>query len=198
MKNNIKIALVSGIIFAFFITGIVYFSRLYLQSQGDVAQVETFSEEYAVENTSQEREQTDIFVHVCGAVKAPGVYRLTSESRVCDAIAAAGGLKKKAADTDVNQAELLEDGQQVIIPYRKSKKEVKKENEVASSEESKLNLNTASHEELMSLPGIGDAKASSIIQYREQHGNFSSIEDIKNITGIKDGVYAKIEAYISV
>lgn len=138
-------------------------------------------------------------MHICGAVKKPGVYELPANTRICDAISAAGGLKKKAADTDVNQAQLLSDNEQVYIPY-KSKENKGTITDISSNttEQSKINLNTATTEELLTLPGIGESKANSIVQYRQENGKFSSIEEIKNITGIKDGVYSKIEAYITV
>lgn len=147
-------------------------------------------------NTS---EKAFIHVHICGAVKKPGVYELPANTRICDAISAAGGLKKKAAGTDVNQAQLLSDNEQVYIPY-KSKENKGTITDISSNttEQSKINLNTATTEELLTLPGIGESKANSIVQYRQENGKFSSIEEIKNITGIKDGVYSKIEAYITV
>lgn len=144
-------------------------------------------------------EVSSIHVHVCGAVKKPGVYELSVDARICDAISAAGGLKKKAADSDINQAQVLSDGEQVCIPYKTEKKQdTITETSSDTTKQSKINLNTATSEELQTLPGIGVSKADSILQYRQENGKFSSIEEIKNITGIKDGVYSKIEAYITV
>ena len=144
-------------------------------------------------------EVSSIHVHVCGAVKKPGVYELSVDASICDAISAAGGLKKKAADSDINQAQLLSDGEQVCIPYKTAKKQdTITETSSDTTKQSKINLNTATSEELQTLPGIGVSKADSILQYRQENGKFSSIEEIKNITGNKDGVYSKIEAYITV
>lgn len=150
----------------------------------------------------------EIFVHICGQIQKPGVYKLESDARIADAIKAAGGLTKKAAADFVNQAELLVDGIQIYIP---SKKEMKEKQSIKeglqnssymcnenSESTGKVNLNLATKEELMSLPGIGEAKANSIITYREEHGNFQSIEDIKNISGIKEGVFNSISDYITV
>lgn len=147
-----------------------------------------------------EQSQNTIFVHVCGAVKRPGVYELTPDARVCDAIKAAKGLKKKAADTDVNQAQKVSDGEQIYIPYRSHNATVESDGATSATNDTddRINLNSATLEELTTLPGIGDAKAASILAYREEHGSFASIEEIKNISGIKDGVYTKIEAYITV
>ena len=151
------------------------------------------------ENNIGERKQSQntIFVHVCGAVKRPGVYELNADARVCVAIKAAKGLKKKAADTDVNQAQKVSDGEQIYIPYR-SRNATEVSDGATNATDGRINLNSATLEELTTLPGIGDAKAASILAYREEHGSFASIEEIKNISGIKDGVYTKIEAYITV
>lgn len=167
------------------------------QHQEDIIVQDDSSEEVSFENKETADEKATIFVHVCGAVKKPGVYELPADSRICDAITAAKGVKKKAADTLVNQAEPLMDGQQIIIPYKEKRKE-QKGNDASANDDEKVNINTASLEELKNLTGIGDAKAASIVQYREEHGAFSNIEELKNISGIKDGVYSKIAADITV
>lgn len=143
-------------------------------------------------------EQEDIAVHVCGQVKNPGVYTLAKGARISDAITAAGGLTKEAAGDFINQAQKLEDEQQVYVPSeeeaKESPKEVQQEKNNDSHSENKglININQATREELMTLPGIGEAKADMIINYREEHGRFATIEEIKNISGIKDGVFNKI------
>lgn len=143
-------------------------------------------------------EQEDIAVHVCGQVKNPGVYTLAKGARISDAITAAGGLTKEAAGDFINQAQKLEDEQQVYVPSeeeaKESPKEVQQETNNDSHSENKglININQATREELMTLPGIGEAKADMIINYREEHGRFATIEEIKNISGIKDGVFNKI------
>ncbi len=157
------------------------------------------------ENSSNhEQEPNDnIYVHICGQVKKPGVYEFAAGSRISDGIEAAGGLTPKAASDAVNQAGFLEDGTQIYIPSTKEINTEKQQNStnitgITEKDSSKVNLNLATKEELMSLPGIGEAKADSIITYREEHGDFKSIEDIKNITGIKDGVFNSISDYITV
>lgn len=150
------------------------------------------------EETSTSVEQESIAVHVCGQVKNPGVYTLAQGARVSDAIDAAGGLTKEAAGDFINQAQKLEDEQQVYVPSQEeaneSPKEIQQEmnNESHSENKGLVNINQSTREELMTLPGIGEAKADMIITYREEHGKFASIEDIKNISGIKDGVFNKI------
>jgi competence protein ComEA len=170
-----------------------------LMKQKEQKVVITQNDEKDTDKKAETLEVSSIHVHVCGAVKKPGVYELSVDARICDAISAAGGLKKKAADSDINQAQLLSDGEQVCIPYKTAKKQdTITETSSDTTKQSKINLNTATSEELQTLPGIGVSKADSILQYRQENGKFSSIEEIKNITGIKDGVYSKIEAYITV
>ncbi len=149
-----------------------------------------------------------IQVFVCGAVKVPGVYPLPSDARVVAAIEAAGGMTDEASVDALNQAAPLSDGEKVYVP--REGEEINdidigsfsvSENGSAVSVEAddgKININTADQKALMTLPGIGESKASAIIAYREQHGAFSAISDIKNITGIKDGVFNKIQDYIKV
>ncbi len=132
-------------------------------------------------------------VYVCGAVKSPGVYSLSEGSRVCDAIKAAGGLKKVAEQAAVNQARLLVDGEQITIPVRNTNNQSE-----ARADSDKININSATKEELMTLSGIGETKAQMIIAFREENGPFDSIEDIMKISGIKEGVYNQIKENITV
>lgn len=137
-----------------------------------------------------------IYVHLCGEVKKPNVYKVNKEARLIDVIKLAGGLTEEAAGECVNQAAILADGQQVYIP---SKAEVTDKSSYVYQElsgekdASKVNINTADINELLTLPGIGEAKALSIINYRQEHGDFKSIEEIKNISGIKNSVFDKIK-----
>lgn len=133
-----------------------------------------------------------IFVYVCGAVNKPGVYELPKGSRLYEAIETAGGFREDAAVTVMNQAEVLEDEETICVP---TKDEAEKGQ---ASENGKINLNTATKAELMTLNGIGEARADSIIQYREEQGKFRTIEDLKQIDGIKDGLFEKIKDSITV
>lgn len=201
MKINRILAFMSISAFLLVFGGIYYCFQY--NSAGDKTESVVVTKENVVSEETEQKtrihESTAIYVHVCGAVKKPGVYKVMADSRICDAIQAAGGLTKKAADTDVNQAELLTDGEQVYIPYKGNTKDASiLSSDNTFTDSSKVNINTASSAELTTLPGIGDAKATSILQYREEHGKFASIEEIKNVSGIKDGVYTQIEAYITV
>ena len=145
------------------------------------------------QETGEESETKDsIFVFVCGAVANAGVYELPAESRVFEAVQMAGGFSEKAATAQINQAEMLEDGIRLYIP---TMDEMMNEQ---SEKDGKVNINTATKEELMTLPGVGEAKATLIIEYREEHGRFQMIDDIMNISGIKEGLFGKIKDYIKV
>lgn len=160
-----------------------------------------------------------IYIHICGAVKKPDVYKVEEDTRLVDVIKLAGGLTKEAAGDYVNQAALVQDGQKIYIPTEDEVKDTLPEgfaepamdsgsgnrvseiNEAAgnnSKSSGKVNINKASADELMTLAGIGEAKAAGILAYREEHGGFKSIEEIKNINGIKDSVFNKISDRITV
>ena len=168
-------------------------------------------------NDKKSNGQSQVVVYICGAVKHPGVYKFTAGSRVNDAVNAASGFKKGAARTAINQARVLEDGEQITIPTLKQvkRKQLSKttdgdnfqdkttdnENTDSSERESQdtlININTASAGELTSLSGIGQSRADAIIEYRQSNGKFQSIDDIMKIPGIKQGIFNKIKNKISV
>ena len=143
----------------------------------------------------------DVYVYVCGAVNAPGVYELKEGARVFEAIQLAGGLTEAAAADAVNQARIVTDGEQIRVP---TVEEAQNQGagvagEVTEgTENNKININTAGKEELMMLTGIGEAKAESIMDYREKNGSFTSIEELMQIEGIKEGVFNKIKDDITI
>lgn len=145
-----------------------------------------------------------IYVHICGSVNNSGVYMCDSNSRLFEVIELAGGFTQEADETYLNLVEKISDGQRIYVP---SKEEVltgnienisQVNNNQAQSNiaTSLININTASKEQLMTLPGIGEAKALDIISYRSTNGNFKNTEDIKNISGIKESAYSKIKDLI--
>ena len=150
----------------------------------------------------------EIYVDVCGAVSAPGVYKLDSDSRVFQAIEAAGGMLPEAAGSSVNQAQPVSDGQQIYVPTQEeldqgtvnlsTDNNSQPEETQQNTETGKINLNTADTETLKTLSGIGDAKAQAIIAWREENGSFSSIEDIMQVPGIKESTFTKIKDKIAV
>ena len=145
--------------------------------------------------------ETIIYVHICGAVNKPDVYEINQNTRLYELVKLAGGFTNDAANDYINQATILNDGQQVYIPTKKEVEDLDFQSPINESVETaseKININKASKEELMTLTGIGESKANSIIDYRQKNGNFKKIEEIMNISGIKDSVFSKISDDITV
>lgn len=161
-----------------------------------------------------------IFIDIKGAVKNPGVYKLEKGSRVIDAINVSGGLLKNANTMYMNLSKVLFDSDIIKVYTNDEIEEAFKEEKVEIIEpciceevicdldnneqnndknvNSKININTASVQELDTLNGIGEAKAKAIFEYRNSNGNFSKIEDIMNVSGISETLFEKIKAFITV
>ncbi|MGN0404765.1 MAG: helix-hairpin-helix domain-containing protein [Bariatricus sp.] len=152
---------------------------------------------------TKETEQEPIWVYVCGQVVCPGVYELKNGDRVYQAIEAAGGFTEAASREYWNQAEILSDGQKIYVPTQEETQRSGSDSASGTAnseagEDGRVNLNTASKQELTSLSGIGESRAEAIIRYREENGGFRSIEEIKKIEGIKEGIFEKIKNDITV
>lgn len=152
----------------------------------------------------------ELYIHVCGAVVTEGLYVLPSGSRLADGIAAAGGFAATADTAYHNLAAGLSDGQKIYVPTLEETEglSVSERGEstgmgetvsevLSSGQEGKVNLNTAGKDELMLLPGIGEAKAERILQYREKVGSFQKIEEIKNVSGIGEAIFERIKGTIT-
>lgn len=155
------------------------------------------------EQQTETQEQIRRYIYVCGAVNNPGVYPISEDMRVFEAVDLAGGFADEADTSWVNQAEPVQDGQKLYIYTKEETSQmadpVQQEDTVsAGMTDGKVNINQAAKETLMTLPGIGEAKADAVIQYRETYGAFASIEEIQNVPGIKNAVFLKIQDYISV
>ena len=144
---------------------------------------------------------TEMYVDISGAVVNPGVYEVSSSTRLFQVIEMAGGLSDNADVDSLNRAEIVYDGQKIIVGTA-SNSEIRTE---ASSEGSqsgitngKVNLNLADSATLQTIPGIGPSKAERIIDYRKTHGRFKKVEDIMNITGIGEKTFESIRDYITV
>jgi competence protein ComEA len=133
-----------------------------------------------------------IYVHVAGSVKAPGIYQLDSGSRVYDAVLAAGGFTPKANQASVNMARALTDGEQLVI----STGPIGAVFEGALSS-SLISLNQASSSQLEDLPGVGPALAGRIIDWREANGGFKAKEDLLNVAGIGDKLFASVKDLVT-
>ena len=140
-----------------------------------------------------------IFVHVCGAVNRPGVYEMLEGNRIFEAIDLADGFTDEAYQPSVNLADKVTDGQQVVVPTKEEAKEMPlKAMGGVEAEGTLININTADATRLQELSGIGESKAKEILLYREKNGLFSSIEDIKSVSGIGDKLYERIRENITV
>ena len=144
--------------------------------------------------------EAPIIVHITGAVPRPGVYALPEGARVQDAISAAGGFLADAEKSGINLARVLEDGEQIDIPYTEGASIVLATPglEVITTNTELININTASQFELETLPGIGPTTAQKIIEYREENGPFATTEAIMDVSGIGPGTYERIKDLITV
>ena len=156
-------------------------------------------------------ENTVIYVDVTGAVKAPGVYTLPTGSRVFEAIALAGGAREDASLENLNQAGILQDGQQIRVYTEEEAAQMAQQGSLPSlpgaetaagqkqsQEASKVNINTAGKEELMTLTGIGETRAEAILAYRQETGGFQVPEDLMQVEGIKEKTFEKLKDQITV
>ncbi len=144
----------------------------------------------------------EVFVQVCGAVRTPGVYKVSSTLRVFQVIEAAGGATEQADINAVNMARPVADEMYIYIPTAGDVQETggfdTGTDTFSKTGNNKININTATREELMTLKGIGEAKADAIIMYREETGGFTEISQIMNISGIKEAAFNKIKDSIAV
>ncbi|MFR7755764.1 MAG: helix-hairpin-helix domain-containing protein, partial [Bacteroidales bacterium] len=133
-----------------------------------------------------------------GAVAMPGLYTLPADSRVGDAIQAAGGLAADARPGAANLAQKLADGEQVVIPSQADAEQAAQDTSSSAKKGGKININTASATELQKLSGVGPALSERIVEYRESKGHFSSIEDLQNVSGIGETRFANLRDKICV
>lgn len=182
----------------------------------------------AVQDGTAAADQGSIWVHICGAVKCPDVYELPTGSRVYEAVKLAGGFTEEADESYVNQAQPLSDGVKVVIPTREQTRSLAagegdggigivgatglqaedgnpgsttgtdSGEASGTSADGRVNINTATETQLCGIAGIGATRAAAIVAYRQEHGSFARIEDIMNVSGIKEGTYAKIRDSITV
>lgn len=171
--------------------------------------------------TEDKQEEPLLKVDIKGEVKKPGIYSMPSLSRVIDVIEKAGGLTSNADTTVINLSKKINDEMVIIIysnaqvkDFAKTKEQEQKiqqsciqveqnalKNDACITDEAeslvKISINNAAKELLQTLPGIGESKAKDIIDYREQNGPFASIEELKNVSGIGESLFAKIKDHIT-
>lgn len=211
-----KIIIAVGIICILIVIGIFLYKRT---QDTDYSTLMLEPEEEVKENNieqEQEKIENKIKVHIAGYVEEEGMVELAEGARIADALEAAGGATLEADLSRVNLAYVLQDGQKIYIPSILEVEEEEEEEEKYITEgsggvileegeeeknneaEGKVNINTATQTELETLNGIGPSTASKIIEYRKQNGNFQSIEEIQNVSGIGDSKYESIKDDICV
>ena len=197
-----------------YVAGFVYLLTIIKHDNKTISKNNAIS---TIETTNIKEEY--IYVDVKGSIKNPGVYKLKSDARVIDAIEEAGGMLKDANDRYINLSKALNDGDVIIVYSNKEIDEAQKDNTVyietpcvceevkndacykdTDNQPSnfKININTASVDELKTLSGIGEVKAKAIVEYRKVKGKFKTIEDIKEVNGISESLFEKIKDNITV
>lgn len=185
------------IIFLVLLSGMVFLAGCSADEAVMTARVDGEETSYEIskevsEKTLTTEEQTFLYVYVCGEVEEPGVYPLKPGARICDALETAGGITKEGKPEALDQAICVVDGQTIYVPS------IYEQMESTELDDGLVDINKADKDLLMTLPGIGESKAELIVEYREEHGAFESVEDLMNIPGIKEGVYNKIKDSIKV
>ena len=149
----------------------------------------------------------EVTVYVSGEVNSPGVITLDNSCRIKDAITACGDFTPLADKNSVNLAQKVTDGMQIKVSALSQNQNDKTDddanlnentNNKSTQDTTMVNINTASKEELDTLPGVGPATADKIIEYRETNGQFNSIEDIKNVRGIGEAKFSKMQSRIQI
>ena len=208
LKNNYFILLICLLFIV--INDAIIISDLYkIKTNNQIGEVE--------KNIDNNKETNTIKIDIKGEVKKPGVYEVAEDMNVNDAIKIAGGLKKGASTDNINLSKTLKN-EMVIIISKKLKENIKNAikndalpsssevigeiknsdaNNIQNDSNKLISLNKGSLDELMTIPGIGEQKAKQIIEYRNSN-EFTSIEDIKNVSGIGESLFEKIKDYITI
>ena len=182
------------------IIGTVFFVQTMQPNQPEAIVVQTNTAEKPEDSFSQpETIKNELVVHVAGAVQNPGVYTLQDGSRVEDAITRAQLLPESDADA-LNRAALLSDGQKIVVPFAGEAQisNPSTESETGTMPNDKVNLNHATLAQLMTLPGIGEVKAQAIMQYRQEHNGFQTIDQLLQVSGIGSAIYSQIAHLVCV
>ncbi len=200
MKKEYRKALIGAVLFV--LLGLMFLIKLKGRSSGADPEMDFMADdrlsvsdrdEDSEDSASEPETEESLLVYVSGAVRNPGVYRLPLDSRVYEALDAAGGLTQEAEEGLINLAEPLTDGEMIYFP----KKGEDSSGQVQLSD-GKVDLNRAGKEELMTLPGIGETKAEAILQYRKEHGPFQTIEELMQVSGIGEALFEKIKNRVKI
>lgn len=202
LNKNQKIIILAILGVVTLVIGYYMFNTMQNQDEGEIKQNINLD----IQNTQEQNvdKNSEIIIHITGAVYNSGIKKLSENSRVADAIEAAGGLTSDANIKNINLAQKILDGQKIYIPSidddeiieQTAVDNIKLNNGLFDT--GIININTATQTELETLPGIGPSMASKIIEYRKENGSFKSIEDLKNVSGIGEAKYAQVKNKIMV
>ena len=210
-KENLLKYLLSIAIITIFLSVFLFYNISSSETEKQILSLNEFTHEEESNEIKIEDVQENIFVEIKGEVLNPDVYELEKGSIVRDLILISGGLTEIGDTSNINQARELQDGEcivvlskQEILDMKNSSNEILKVDNVSSFnvessfDDDKVNINTASKEELKTLSGIGDGLAEAIISYREENNGFNTIDDIKNVSRIVDKTFEKFKDKIIV
>lgn len=187
------------IIVSILLIGILLVYTIFQSNQQEESFMQEEEEIYTREKEEEKEEEIEIVVHIVGEVKKQGIVHLKEGSRIIDAVTLAEGFTEKADITQINLAQILQDGEMIVVPCKEEKKEETTQTEqIAGTKSTKVNINTATVQELQTLDGIGEGLATRIINFRKQNGKFKKVEDLQNVSGIGKSKYEKIKEKICV
>ena len=202
-KKKVKPTYVIGVA-VLLLLGVIYVAMNFFSG----ASTQGFEVQHDEVQAQETEELATIFVHVAGEVKNPGMVELASNERVAKAIELAGGATENAQLDSINLAKKCEDGEQITVPSKVTAESSdtasldssssQASGASSSSNNGKVNINTADAAGLQQISGIGPSKAQKIIAYREQNGKFKSVEDLTNVSGIGEKTLASIKDQICV
>jgi competence protein ComEA len=172
--------------------GVVAFGVYVFSSGTGKDNTVTFEKSSGSGEVRQAVEAPKIYVHVAGSVRAPGIYQLDSGTRVYDAVLAAGGFTAKANQSSVNMARALTDGEQLVVSSESNGASFE-----GPTSSSLISLNQASASQLEDLPGVGPALAGRIVDWRSANGGFKAKEDLLNVAGIGDKLFASFKDLVT-
>ena len=207
-KLNLKQKIIIGIIIIVIVIAIGIYGFISMQKEETVINLNEMliseNEEQLNNETNETEEVNNIVVHITGEVKKAGILTLPEGARIADAIEVAGGATNEADLDSINLAYVLEDGQKIYIPsiHDIEEKEIIQENQEEifgkENETGKVNINTAKQTELETLPGIGPTIALRIIEYRKENGEFTDIEELKEVEGIGEAKWEQIKDFVEI